>query len=70
MVRIVSQNVRGLGDKIKCKEVFYYLRNKGNIIFIQETHSLENIEDFFGNMNGEERFIGDMELYLQEEWLY
>ena len=44
MVKIVSQNVRGLNSNEKRKTVFCYLRDKGDIICLQETHSDDNKE--------------------------
>ena len=42
MVKIVTQNVRGLRNNIKRKNMFYFLREKADIICMQETHSCES----------------------------
>ena len=34
-----------LGAEAKCKEMFYHLRQKGEIICIQETHSTHNTQN-------------------------
>ena len=39
MIRIVSQNVHGLRDFVKRKEILYFLRNKAEIVCLQETYS-------------------------------
>ena len=39
-LNIVTHNVRGLRDDLKCQAVFMYLKKKRyDIIFLQETHS-------------------------------
>ena len=39
-VKIPSLNVRGLGDRIKRKKMFTFLKMKNfDIVFLQETHS-------------------------------
>ena len=44
-IEIASLNVRGLGDNTKRKELFYWLhKQKSAIIFLQETHSMGNLE--------------------------
>ena len=42
MVKIISQNVRGLQNKQKRKSLFYHLRQKVDILCLQETHSYRN----------------------------
>ena len=43
--KIISQNVRGLRtNKVKRKTVFEYLKEKGDIAFLQETHCTTEIE--------------------------
>ena len=39
MVRIITQNVRGLNNFDKRKSLFYYLREKADILCLQEVHS-------------------------------
>ena len=42
-LKICSLNVRGLGDKLKRREMFYWLRRKNHSIFmLQEVHCSEN----------------------------
>lgn len=42
-VGIYSMNVRGLGNSLKRKQVFLWLKNHpGSIFFLQETHSTVN----------------------------
>ena len=42
-LKICSLNVRGLGDKLKRREIFYWLRRKNYSIFmLQEVHCSEN----------------------------
>ena len=49
MVKIISQNTRGLGDELKRRSVFYYLRDKGDILCLQETHSTPECEKLWSN---------------------
>ena len=42
MVKIVSQNVCGLRDMKKRKEMFNYFRQKADIVCFQETHFTKN----------------------------
>ena len=44
MVRIITQNVKGLKNKLKRCSVFAHLRKKADIICIQETHSESHLE--------------------------
>ena len=37
-LRVVSLNVRGLGDRQKRRSVFQYVRGKADIVLLQETH--------------------------------
>ena len=37
--RLISQNVRGLNDNLKREVVFNRMREKGEVIFLQETFS-------------------------------
>ena len=39
-IKLVTYNVRGLNNDLKCHEIFYYLHKKGaDIVFLQETYS-------------------------------
>ena len=49
MFNIVSQNVKGLQDKIKRRELFYHMKTKGNIVCLQETHSEAATESIWQN---------------------
>ena len=42
MINIVTQNVRGINEYEKRKGIFYYLREKADIICLQETHSTKD----------------------------
>ena len=44
MVKIITQNVRGLNEKCKRKSIFSHLRDRANVICIQETHLTKNVE--------------------------
>ena len=45
-INIGSLNVRGLRDKTKRNEMFTWLKNKNlSIIFLQETHCTNELED-------------------------
>ena len=45
LIRVVSQNIRGLRDSKKRKEVFHYFNiKKFDIIMLQETHSNVEVE--------------------------
>ena len=48
MAKLISQNVRGLGDETKRKEVFYHFRSKADIVCIQETHGTLDKENEWG----------------------
>ena len=39
MVKIITQNVRGMRDRVKRRAIFLHLRKKAKIICLQETHS-------------------------------
>ena len=56
MVKIISQNVRGLKDDLKRKMVFNYLRDKADIVCIQETHGDEKTNNLWENMWGGKAF--------------
>ena len=46
--KIVSQNVKGLkADKVKRQTVFNYLKENGDIAFLQETHSTPDTEELW-----------------------
>ena len=48
--KIVTLNVRGLGDPVKCRHLFYYLNEKQfDIILLQETHSTKTQEGRWKN---------------------
>ena len=55
MVRILSQNVRGLQDINKRRSVFHHFRTKADIICLQEMHSDEN-SHLWNNMWGAEAY--------------
>ena len=42
--KLVAQNVRGLNDKEKRNTIFNFMRSKGSVSFLQETHSNRLIE--------------------------
>ena len=65
MVKIVTQNVRGLRNELKRRGMFQHLCNKGDIICMQETHSNKNDEIFWQNEWGG-NVSGHMELILAE----
>ena len=44
MVKIVTQNVRGLRNYEKRKSVIYFLKQKADVICLQETHSEKDDE--------------------------
>ena len=52
MVKIISQNVRGLVNFNKRREVFAYLRERGEVICIQETHSTPETENMWQSQWG------------------
>ena len=43
-MKIIAQNVRGLNDTEKRKTIFNFIRSKGSLCFLQETHSYKLIE--------------------------
>ena len=49
MVIILLQNVCGLRDNQKRKEVFIYAKQKADIVCLQETHSMSEDEKFWRN---------------------
>ena len=50
-----SLNVQGIGDKMKRKELFRWLRKKSfQIYFLQETHSTKEMETLWRNEWGYE----------------
>ena len=56
--KLVSQNVKGLKtDKVKRQTVFNYLKENGDIAFLQETHSTQESEDLWKNECGCESFF-------------
>ena len=56
MVKLISQNVCGLGDYKKRKEVFYHLCQKAEIVCIQEMHACPKTEHIWNNMWGGHTF--------------
>ena len=55
---LVSQNARGLRtDRVKRETIFNYLKAKGDIIFLQETHSTPESEIIWKNETGCEAFF-------------
>ena len=50
---VISLNVRGLGDTVKRRSIFTYLKDQeANFYFLQETQATKP----FGEMNGEVKF--------------
>ena len=50
---VVTLNVRGIAtNKVKRISVFEYMKNKGDICFLQETHSTEETENKWRQENG------------------
>ena len=47
MVKILTQNVKGLNEKSKRRGFFIYAKQKADIICLQETHSSDTSENFF-----------------------
>ena len=43
-MKIISQNVRGMRDVTKRKQLFTYFRNNYDLIFLQEMHSIKEDE--------------------------
>ena len=43
-LKVISLNVRGIGDVYKRRSIFNYYRQRGNIICLQETHSTTESE--------------------------
>ena len=61
---LVSQNERGLRtDRVKRETIFNYLKAKGDIVFLQETHSTPESEIIWKNESGCEAFFR-MELVI------
>ena len=52
MVKILTQNVRGLQERLKRRSVYNHLRPKADIICLQETHSENSTETFWKNEYG------------------
>ena len=44
---LIGQNVRGLGNKEKRDEVFLCLLEEGDVIFLQETHTISEHEKIY-----------------------
>ena len=60
--KIASWNVNGLSESKKRKDVFDYLRQQNlNIIFLQETHWPENMENFIRSSWGYNLFVAGTE---------
>ena len=45
--RIISINVRGLGDRVKRRAIFDYYRSRAEIVCLQETHSISDMEQIW-----------------------
>ena len=43
-IKLISLNVRGLGDALKRRAIFNYYRDRANVICLQETHSQQDNE--------------------------
>ena len=56
MVKIVTQNVRGLQNEIKRRSIFTHLRQKADVICIQETHGTLDNENLWRNQWGGKAF--------------
>ena len=57
-ITLRSLNVRGIGDKMKRKELFRWLRKKSfQIYFLQETHSTKETETLWRNEWGYEALL-------------
>ena len=50
--RTISQNVRGLNDQMKRKVVFERMKDKAEVMFLQETYSTNNVERYWGQFMG------------------
>ena len=49
-LRVLSYNIRGIGNLQKCREIFIFLCDKQvDIILLQETHSIKNCEKIWRN---------------------
>ena len=44
MVKIISQNVRGLNNYCKRRDLFYHLCSKADIVCLQEMHTIEDTQ--------------------------
>ena len=47
--RLVTANVRGMGNQTKRKAIFEYYRKNADMLIIQETHSEENMEKIWSS---------------------
>ena len=56
MVKIITQNVRGLREKKKRRSVLMHLRSKADIICLQETHAVKNDLPFWEHEWGGKTF--------------
>ena len=56
MIKIITQNVRGLQNTMKRKAMFNHLRNKCDILCIQETHCSTEYETYWKNEWGGKAF--------------
>ena len=48
-IKFFDQNVRGLRQKIKRTKIFLHAKERGDIIFLQETHSIPDDEEIWKN---------------------
>ena len=48
-LKLISINVRGIGDVIKRRAIFNFYRQRAEIICLQETHSYKEIEEIWSS---------------------
>ena len=54
LLKLSTFNCRGLQNPVKRRKIFHYIRNsQSDIIYLQETHSDKNYENFWKNQWGE-----------------
>ena len=55
MVKIISQNVRGINEKLKRRAIFNHFKSKADIICLQEVHSLQENNSLWSNEFGSQQ---------------
>ena len=50
--KIITLNVRGIGDAIKRRSIFNYYKTRGDILCLQETHSTPDVEKIWNSEFG------------------